>query len=234
MFPKIVGVSPQIIPCLIGFSIINHPFWGTSTPIFGNIHLQIFISATEPAIWNPSISFWNLWPSYRTWCTEKNRRRVWLQENFKKIELLLSLGHLSLDRNSACYATPLLTNRLFYEPRFGQPLTTTCAAWAQRNPHSGLLQALHWLSRSCLTGKRNDESVAANTQDDSKWKSPKLIFEKGTVTPPWKLTYPLKIDGCNMEFLFYKWSLKGAETFFLTFPIRFFRNMFQLSHRGDL
>ena len=24
---------------LIGFSIINHPFWGTSTPIFGNIHI---------------------------------------------------------------------------------------------------------------------------------------------------------------------------------------------------
>ena len=30
---------------LIGFSIINHPFWGTS--IFGNIH--IFISGVE---WN--------------------------------------------------------------------------------------------------------------------------------------------------------------------------------------
>jgi len=29
------GFSPQIIPFLIGFSIIiNHPFWGT--PIFGN------------------------------------------------------------------------------------------------------------------------------------------------------------------------------------------------------
>ena len=25
---------------LIGFSIINHPFWGT--PIFGNIHIDIF------------------------------------------------------------------------------------------------------------------------------------------------------------------------------------------------
>ena len=25
-------------PCLIGFSIINHPFWGT--PIFGNTHIK--------------------------------------------------------------------------------------------------------------------------------------------------------------------------------------------------
>ena len=30
------GVSPQIIHFL-GFSIINHPFWGT--PIFGNTHI---------------------------------------------------------------------------------------------------------------------------------------------------------------------------------------------------
>ena len=31
---------PQIIPILIGFSIINHPFW--DTPIFGNIHISFF------------------------------------------------------------------------------------------------------------------------------------------------------------------------------------------------
>ena len=35
MFPKI-GVPPNH-PILIGFSIINHPFWGI--PIFGNTHL---------------------------------------------------------------------------------------------------------------------------------------------------------------------------------------------------
>ena len=35
MFPKI-GVPPNH-PFLIGFSIINHPFWGP-TPIFGNTH----------------------------------------------------------------------------------------------------------------------------------------------------------------------------------------------------
>ena len=29
-------------PILIGFSIINHPFWGT--PIFGNIHIYIYIN----------------------------------------------------------------------------------------------------------------------------------------------------------------------------------------------
>jgi len=37
MFPKIV--VPPNHPFLIGFSIINHPFWGT--PIFGNTHIQI-------------------------------------------------------------------------------------------------------------------------------------------------------------------------------------------------
>ena len=35
MFPKIVAHPKSSI--LLGFSIINHPFWGT--PIFGNIHL---------------------------------------------------------------------------------------------------------------------------------------------------------------------------------------------------
>ena len=42
MFPKI-GVPPNH-PILIGFSIINHPFWGT--PIFGNTH--IFSRENEP------------------------------------------------------------------------------------------------------------------------------------------------------------------------------------------
>ena len=35
MFPKIV--VPPNHPYLIGFSILNHPFWGT--PIFGNTHI---------------------------------------------------------------------------------------------------------------------------------------------------------------------------------------------------
>ena len=34
MFPKIVGFPPQIIQFSMGFSTINHPFWGTT--IFGN------------------------------------------------------------------------------------------------------------------------------------------------------------------------------------------------------
>ena len=38
-FQKIGGGSPQIIHFLIGFSIINHPFWGT--PILGNPHIGI-------------------------------------------------------------------------------------------------------------------------------------------------------------------------------------------------
>ena len=29
---------------LIGFSLINHPFWGT--PIFGNTHIEIDISTS--------------------------------------------------------------------------------------------------------------------------------------------------------------------------------------------
>jgi len=35
MFPKLVGFPPKS-SILLGFSIINHPFWGT--PIFGNTH----------------------------------------------------------------------------------------------------------------------------------------------------------------------------------------------------
>jgi len=37
MFPKIV--VPPNHPILVGFSIINHPFWGI--PIFGNTHMAI-------------------------------------------------------------------------------------------------------------------------------------------------------------------------------------------------
>ena len=37
MFPKIGGFPPKS-SILIGFSIINHPFWGT--PIFGNTHIN--------------------------------------------------------------------------------------------------------------------------------------------------------------------------------------------------
>ena len=38
MLPKIMGFPPKS-SILKGFSIINHPFWGTS--IFGNTHLDI-------------------------------------------------------------------------------------------------------------------------------------------------------------------------------------------------
>ena len=38
MFPKIMGTPKSSISIdLIGFSIINHPFWGT--PIFGNTQI---------------------------------------------------------------------------------------------------------------------------------------------------------------------------------------------------
>ena len=38
MFPKIGGFPPES-SILVGFSIINHPFWGT--PIFGNTHVEL-------------------------------------------------------------------------------------------------------------------------------------------------------------------------------------------------
>ena len=39
VFPKIVGFTPKS-SILIGFTLINHPFWGT--PIFGNTHGEDF------------------------------------------------------------------------------------------------------------------------------------------------------------------------------------------------
>ncbi len=48
MFDVYMGVSKnRCIPkssILIGFSIINHPFWGT--PFFGNTHIYIYIHST--------------------------------------------------------------------------------------------------------------------------------------------------------------------------------------------
>ena len=46
MFPKIV--VPPNHPILIGISIINHPFWGTT--IFGNIHMFIYSSGKSHAL----------------------------------------------------------------------------------------------------------------------------------------------------------------------------------------
>ena len=45
VFPKIM--VPPNHPILIGFSLINHPFWGTT--IFGNIHIYM-----------PSLFFWGV------------------------------------------------------------------------------------------------------------------------------------------------------------------------------
>ena len=39
------GISPQIIHFLIGFSITNHPFWGTT--IFGNTDFEFILVAFE-------------------------------------------------------------------------------------------------------------------------------------------------------------------------------------------
>ena len=79
MFPKRVGFSPKS-SILIGFSIINHPFWGT--PIFGNTHTfqkQLVprnLSAPIGARLAPIVGvYWFVWPaigvsvtSLRSWC----------------------------------------------------------------------------------------------------------------------------------------------------------------------
>ena len=44
---------------LIGFSIINHPFWGT--PIFGNTHVKLF-TVQLSSRWRQSMEVW--WRSY--------------------------------------------------------------------------------------------------------------------------------------------------------------------------
>ena len=49
MFPKIV-VPPNHQFYLIGFSIINHPFWGT--PIFGNTQMLVVMSGSAGSVGN--------------------------------------------------------------------------------------------------------------------------------------------------------------------------------------
>ena len=46
-FPKMVGFPPKS-SILVGFSIINHPFWGI--PIFGNTHIGDGILASYGGI----------------------------------------------------------------------------------------------------------------------------------------------------------------------------------------
>ena len=62
---------------LIGFSIINHPFWGP-TPIFGNIQICCFF---RPSHWN--------WPTRMTWL-KMHQWWAWMthqsfQEQFSRI-----------------------------------------------------------------------------------------------------------------------------------------------------
>ena len=39
--PKTVGFPPKSSILIIGFSVMNHPFWGT--PIFGNTHIELIL-----------------------------------------------------------------------------------------------------------------------------------------------------------------------------------------------
>ena len=59
MFPKIVGFPPKS-SILIGFSIINHPFWGTT--ISGNTHQdyagEFCFTLTKLSNWVPIATDW--------------------------------------------------------------------------------------------------------------------------------------------------------------------------------
>ena len=56
IFPKIVGFPPKS-SILIGFSIINHPFWGTH--IFGNTHLVVEFQPHQQSMRTRQIGSWN-------------------------------------------------------------------------------------------------------------------------------------------------------------------------------
>ena len=60
MFPKIV----------LGFSIINHPFWGT--PIFGNTHIRLTMSfdfAVSVFVDLQYVEWYFVWDHQRMWKT---------------------------------------------------------------------------------------------------------------------------------------------------------------------
>ena len=57
LFPKIV-VPPNLL-FLIEFSIINHPFWGTT--FFGNIHIMTHIIRMYVIIFNRHLSFYQVY-----------------------------------------------------------------------------------------------------------------------------------------------------------------------------
>ena len=61
---------------LIGFSIINHPFWGT--PIFGNTH---FLPTGLPPAWvknfhSKNLALRNIWP-WKRWSWWMQRLVLW-------------------------------------------------------------------------------------------------------------------------------------------------------------
>ncbi len=86
--PKKMGVYPPKASILIGFSIINHPFWGP-TPIFGNIHMFFSVSSSESAekkIWAQSglyLSLW--WTMSKLWRCTRDFHVLWRGRNGKPI-----------------------------------------------------------------------------------------------------------------------------------------------------
>ncbi len=72
LFPKI-GVKPPKSSILIGFSLINHPFWGFSLyfwkhPIFWAFRLEQMLWTPQPPFRIPGVGGWECWIwSDRTW-----------------------------------------------------------------------------------------------------------------------------------------------------------------------
>ena len=79
MFPKMVGFPPNH-PIWIGFSIINHPFWGT--PIVGNIQIVGAIDL------NVSLSSRGMSLNLDLWCEDvekKPSKDVWVCFTFSHL-----------------------------------------------------------------------------------------------------------------------------------------------------
>ena len=89
MFPKIV--VPPNHPILIGFSIINHPFWGS--PIFGNTHILWMCKPPTDLGWWPSRSSYGnhgSWKRHKNPMTPHSSDRSWPGGSRRGIDVTMS------------------------------------------------------------------------------------------------------------------------------------------------
>ena len=84
MFPKIMARTPKS-SILIRFSIINHPFWGTS--IFGNTHM--FLEQVMRYWLYTYIKIIKSLRSYSTWCNHWNYNRLLMVQKSGYRQLIL-------------------------------------------------------------------------------------------------------------------------------------------------